>query len=264
MKLAYDGSKFFGFQIQPEIPTVEGSLIDALEAVGAVRRDLGCGLRSSSRTDRGVSALGNVVSFETDFRLRSLCPALNSELSAVWTYSAAEVGDGFNPRWAKQRWYRYCLPIASQDLSAMRAVARRFVGTHDFSGFARLDGRNPVRTIDSIDITESGPFFIMDFRAESFLWNMVRRIVWLVNAVGNGSLRSDEFSLETGHRPRRTGLAPPEYLLLMDVDCGVDFPHNAKAVRALRREFRRRITELDMKREFSRLALEGLEMDDAQ
>ena len=252
LKIAYDGSEFYGFQRQPERPTVEGALIDALESIGAIDTDRECGFRSSSRTDRGVSALGNVVSFNTGFALESLCPALNSELRSVWAYSAVNVDDDFNPRYARQRWYRYYLPRASQNLSLMNEAASRFVGTHDFSGFARLDGRSPIRTIDSIEISTSRFFHLIDFRAESFLWNMVRRMVWYIEAVGMRSIRPNDCNLDAGRKPRRVGLAPPEFLLLMDVDCGIKFPVEAKVARALQQEHRSRITVLEMDREISR------------
>ena len=91
IKLAYDGTKFRGFQRQPEGETVEGALVRALGRIGAVSSPRECGYRSSSRTDRGVSALGNVVSFRTDFQVRSLCSAVNSELENAWAYSAVSV-----------------------------------------------------------------------------------------------------------------------------------------------------------------------------
>ena len=258
LKIAYDGSEFHGFQRQPQTPTVEGSLVDALEAVGATRKDGGCGLRSSSRTDRGVSALGNVVSFKTGFHLGSLCRAVNSEMASVWAYSAVEVADDFNPRWARQRWYRYFLPLGSHDIGSLKEAAGEFVGTHDFSGFARLDNRNPMRTIESIDVIREGRFVVLDFKAESFLWNMVRRIVWLLDAVGEGRIGRDEYDIDKGIRPRRIGLAPPEYLLLMDVDCGIEFPYDPKAARAMSHEFGQRLLTLDMEREFAGLMRERL------
>ena len=259
VKLAYDGTRFHGFQKQPELPTVEGELIAALFEIDAIRPDLERGLRSSSRTDRGVSALGNIISFETDFRLRSLCPAMNSELEGAWTYSAVEVDDGFKPRWARQRWYRYYLPLASQSLSTMRKAANQMIGTHDFSGFARLDGRSPIRTIESIEITEAPPFYLLDFRAESFLWNMVRRIAWFINAAGDGSVPLDSLEFGSGIQHRRIGLLPPEFLILMDVDCGIDFPVDPLAMRTLRGTISERIVTLDMEREFCRLFSERLD-----
>src|SRR5512137_2643497 len=91
MKFAYDGTGFCGFQRQPDRVTVEGTLVNALERTGAIRSSRECGYRSSSRTDRGVSALGNIISFRTSFRVDELCPAVNSEMEDVWAYSAIPV-----------------------------------------------------------------------------------------------------------------------------------------------------------------------------
>lgn len=258
MKLAYDGSEFYGFQRQPGKATVEGSLIRALEAIGAIESARQCGFRSSSRTDRGVSALGNVASFQTDFSLRSLCSAVNSKLSGAWTYSAVRVDDDFNPRWARQRWYRYFLPAEDHGLAALRRAAKAFIGTHDFSHFARADGRSPLRTIDSITVTRRGSFFLIDFRAESFLWNMVRRVIWHIDAVSRGVIEDSSPVLGSGNRPRRTGLVPAENLLLMDVDCGIDFPHDQKAVKALHEELRQRMVAQTLMIEFTELFVDRL------
>ncbi len=258
MKLAYDGSEFYGFQRQPGKATVEGSLIRALEAIGAIESARQCGFRSSSRTDRGVSALGNLVSFRTDFSLRSLCSAVNSKLSGAWAYSAVQVDDDFNPRWARQRWYRYFLPANGNDLASLRSAAKAFVGTHDFSHFARADGRSPIRAIDSITVTRCGEFFLIDFRAESFLWNMVRRVVWHIDAVSRGVIEDSGPALSPGNRPRRTNLVPAEHLLLMDVDCGIDFPHDQKAVKALQEELRQRMVTQALMMEFTERFIDRL------
>ncbi len=241
LKFAYDGGSFLGFQRQPEGATVEGSLVHALAKVGAIDSPRGCGYRSSSRTDRGVSALGNMISFRTSFPVGSLCSAINSEMEDVWAYSAVTVPDDFNPRGARQRWYRYHLPRSGQDLRLMEEIASRFVGVHDFSGYARKDDRNPVRRIDSIVIGDAGMFHAIDFRAESFLWNMVRRIVWMMNEGSSGRLEADTIGPEAKRRPVRVGLAPPEYLILMDIDCGVEFPVDPRAAVGIRRAVERRM-----------------------
>ena len=261
LKLAYDGKKFFGFQRQPERTTVEGALIDALSNIGAIRSAEAGSLRSSSRTDRGVSAIGNIVSFRTAFSLRSLCSAVNSELCDAWAYAAVEVPDDFNPRWAKQRWYRYHLPNQGQDVSVMRELSREFEGTHDFSHYSRKDHRDPVRTIDSIDISCSERMVMMDFRAESFLWNMVRRIVWALDAASKGLVEPRLVRPDAGHRLRQSGLAPPDGLVLMDVDCGVDFAVDAKAAKAISSRMQASLVETSMKHEFSMRLLDALEDD---
>jgi len=258
IKLAYDGTKFLGFQRQPDGDTVEGSLVRALVRVGAVSSPRECGYRSSSRTDRGVSALGNVVSFRTDFPMKSLCSAVNSEMEGVWAYSVVEVPMSFNPRAARQRWYRYHLTKSGQSLDTLRDIAGRFVGVHDFSGHARVAGRNPMRRIDSIDVSDVGTFYFIDFRAESFLWNMVRRIVWMMNEGSSGRLGLDMIGPEAGRRSRRIGLAPPEFLVLMDIDCGVDFPVDERAALGIVRVIEKRIRTSAMELAFAESMLGAL------
>jgi len=193
-----------------------------------------------------------------------LCSAANSELNGAWVYSAVQVEDGFNPRWAIQRWYRYFLPVTIQDPASLRRAAQSFVGTHDFSRFARADGRDPVRTVDSITITESERFFTIDFKAESYLWNMVRRMVWHMDAVACGVIEAVSTPLDPSSPLRRTGLSPAEYLLLMDVDCGIDFPRDPKTVKKLREEFQQRVIDLTVIREIADQFLEKLGSDGPQ
>ena len=241
LKFAYDGGTFLGFQRQPVGATVEGSLVHALVKVGAITSSRECGYRSSSRTDRGVSALGNIISFRTSFPLGSLCSAVNSEMEDIWAYSAVKVPGDFNPRGARQRWYRYHLPKSDQDPSLLQDIADRFVGVHDFSGYARKDDRNPVRRIDSITVEDAGTFHVVDFRAESFLWNMVRRIVWMMNEGSSGRMDLGSIGPEPEKKPIRVGLAPPEYLVLMDIDCGIEFPADVRALIGIRRAVDKRL-----------------------
>jgi tRNA pseudouridine38-40 synthase len=247
LKFAYDGSSFFGFQRQPGRLTVEGSLISALGRVGAIRSSRECGYRSSSRTDRGVSALGNLISIRTSFPVASLCSAINSEMEGVWAYSAVEVPDDFNPRAARQRWYRYYLAKSDQDLKVMKSLAHKFVGVHDFSGYARKDKRNPMRKIDSVEISDAGMFCAIDFRAESFLWNMVRRIVWMMNEGSSGRMPIESIGPGSSKAPSRVGLSPPEYLVLMDIDCGIEFPVDSRASIGIERTLERSIRNSAMR-----------------
>ena len=254
LKFAYDGSDFFGFQRQPGRLTVEDALVTALCKIGAIKSSRECGYRSSSRTDRGVSALGNVISIRTPFPISSLCSAVNSEMEGVWAYSAVEVPDEFNPRAARQRWYRYYLAKSNQEKRLMVELANRFVGVHDFSAYSRKDKRNPMRKIDSIEVSDAGMFFVIDFRAESFLWNMVRRIVWMVNEGSSGRLPAETIGPSSTSKPTRIGLSPPEYLVLMDIDCGIDFPIDSRASVGIERILERRIKNSAMRLAFEQSA----------
>lgn len=252
LKFAYDGTRFFGFQRQPDQLTVEGGMVDALRKVGAIRSSRECGYRSSSRTDRGVSALGNVISFRTGFHIDEICAAANSEMEGVWAYSAVEVPEEFNPRAARQRWYRYHLVRGDQNLKVLKEVASRFVGVHDFSAYSRKDDRNPMRKIDSIEVSEAGMFLAVDFRAESFLWNMVRRMAWVMNEASSGRLDLECVGPESKKKPVRVGLARPEFLVLMDIDCGIEFPVDRRASIGLSKVLERRIGESAVKLEIER------------
>jgi tRNA pseudouridine38-40 synthase len=168
-------------------------------------------------------------------------PSRSTEMEDIWAYSAAAVPDDFNPRGARQRWYRYHLPRSGQDRRLLEELAERFVGVHDFSGYARKDDRNPVRRIDSVTVGDSGMFYAVDFRAESFLWNMVRRVVWMMNEGSSGRLDLDSIGPEARKRPVRLGLAPPEYLVLMDIDCGIEFPVDVRAAVGIRRAVETRL-----------------------
>ena len=259
LKLAYDGTKFFGFQRQPDRATIEGELVRALSRVGAISSSRECGYRSSSRTDRGVSALANVVSLRTSFPTKSFCSALNSEMTDIWAYSATDVPEDFNPRAARERWYRYHLAKQGQKLPILKRLAQQFVGVHDFSGYSRKSDRNPMRKIDSIEIGDTDVFYMIDLRAESFLWNMVRRIVWMINEGSSGRMPSDMVGPKPERKPTRVGLAPPEYLVLMGIDCGIDFPVDRRAAIGIGREMQRRLREHASMVAFSRELSELLE-----
>jgi len=198
-----------------------------------------------------VSALGTVISVRTDFPILSLCPASNSEMCGIWALSAVQVPEDFHPRAARQRWYRYYLPKSGQDLTLLRDFADRFVGVHDFSGYARKDDRNPMRKIDSIEVSDSESFLILDFKAESFLWNMVRRIVWVLQEGSSGRMPSDSIGPEATGAIRRIGLAPADRLLLMDVDCGIDFSPDEKALVGIVREIEKRMQKASLDLLFS-------------
>jgi tRNA pseudouridine38-40 synthase len=140
----------------------------------------------------------------------------------------------------------------------MQELAGRFVGVHDFSGYARKDKRNPMRKIDSIEVSEAGMFHLLDFRAESFLWNLVRRIVWMVSEGSSGRMPLESIGPKPSSKPVRIGLAPPEYLVLMDIDCGMEFPTDQKALLGISRSLDRMMREHAVKVEFATSLLGSL------
>lgn len=229
-KFAYDGKSFFGYAKQPKLRTVEGEIINALKKTKIVYENFG----SASRTDRGVSALGNVISFNTDFK-GNILSALNANVKDIWFYAVSRVDEKFNPRYAKERWYRYFLFNSGLDVDKMKKASELFVGVHDFSNFARVENKNPVRKINSLKIKEKGDFIVIDIKAESFLWNMVRRIVSVLEKAGRNETKIDvvKDALESKER-FDFGSAEPEGLILMDVKYDFDFEKDEKVVRKIK------------------------------
>jgi len=222
LRIAYDGTRFFGFQRQPDKVTVEGELILALRKIGAIADSRSAYYRLSSRTDKGVSALGNVVSIDTSFPRHRLPRAINSNVAGMWCTGTALLPDDFDVRHAASRTYACYLPDCGEDIKAMRAAGRSFMGAHNFSRYAKEDGRSPVRTVERIAVERKDGMLVFTIQGESFLWNQVRRMVWALQQVGADKAKARDISPET-FKLKRVGIAPAESLVLTEVDIGVEF-----------------------------------------
>jgi len=237
VKVAYDGRKFHGSQIQPGLRTVEGDFLSAAEELGIMKSREG--FSRASRTDAGVSALGNVFVFDSEFSEEAIPSALNSRLRDIRVRGIAAVSEDFNPRWAKERRYRYYLPYPSGfDVDTAIGAASLFSGEHDFSSYTKDRSRNPVVEIKGIEAKAarllidyedvSGEereilrFLQIDISADHFLWNMVRWIVGAIEAAGTGKIDTAviEESLSGKPLPPSVKLARPDFLVLLDVEYG--------------------------------------------
>jgi tRNA pseudouridine38-40 synthase len=224
-RLAYLGDGFFGSQVQADRRTVEGEVIAAANRLALFGEWRGARFAFAGRTDRGVHARGQVVAFDTSDpgRARS---ALNLQLPRdCWCTGVAEVPDAFHPRYdARSRTYRYFFPRIPLDRDAMEGAARLLPGKHDFSRLARVEGRDPVRTILRARVFEDQGFTCLEVAAESFLWQMVRGMAGALLAVGRGDLGEDGIrELLSGSPGERFPPVPSSGLILWDVDCGIDF-----------------------------------------
>ena len=103
LKFAYDGTAFEGYARQPDMHTIEGHIIGAMVQQGIIPKIQQGSVRTSSRTDKGVSAAGNVISIETDFSKEAILKALNVKLQGIVFYGIAEVDESFSPRKASVR-----------------------------------------------------------------------------------------------------------------------------------------------------------------
>lgn len=185
LRIAYIGTDFYGSQSQPGLRTVEGEIRRGLTELGAIAPKTK--LSFSGRTDAGVHALSQVVSFEAADHKLTAPRIVNSKLPGdVWAYARADVPVDFDPRrQARSREYRYILYAPDVIEHKIREPGHLFLGTHDFTNFSSVEpGKNPVRTIKKIDITKRGDLYLIDIEADSFLWNMVRKIVTALRLIG--------------------------------------------------------------------------------
>lgn len=223
LKFGYDGSRFWGYQRQPDVRTVEGDVINAMKKTKMILDVQESNFGGSSRTDRGASAIGNVAAIDTDFKKGEILQALNSHVKDIYFWGIAEVEDTFNPRHAKQRWYRYHLD-KDLDLDMLKKATDLFLGEHDFRSFCRKDDKPTSRIVDSITLARSYEFINFDIKAQSFLWNMVRRIVSAVVKFAKGEVSGQDIQSALGGEKRDLGLMPAHPLFLIDVsyDFGFD------------------------------------------
>lgn len=245
--LAYDGTQYCGFQRQAEgIVTIQGTVEEAIAAVtGQAATVTGAG-----RTDTGVHAAGQVISFDVvwnhsaDALLNAINVVLPDDIALqdIAALGEAAPGErGFHPRFdAISRVYRYTVYPAPQrdpllhrrvwnvratlDVEAMQAGAALLVGEHDFGAFGQSPqgtpgGASTVRTVFRSAWAEEPPLLVYRVEANAFLKHMVRRIVGLLVAVGRGSMSLEAFEgiFRSAQLAKGVPLAPPQGLVLEQV-----------------------------------------------
>jgi tRNA pseudouridine38-40 synthase len=237
MTIAYVGTTFAGWQIQPGRPTIQGAIEAALARILGERPRLA----GAGRTDAGVHALGQVASFETEraIPVDGLRSALNARLpETIRVMAAADAPAGFHARSdarAKDYTYRmsraavvppfvapFVTPVRGRlEVAAMREAAGRFLGRHDFTSFCPADCaiEDRRRRIESSDIEEAGDEVVYTVRGEGFLRHMVRTIAGTLVEVGRGRIRPAEIDaiLEARDRRRAGPCAPARGLVLVRV-----------------------------------------------
>ena len=222
MKVAYDGVAFHGQARQPGLSTVEGEILRALVRAGVIRDARSSRFQSASRTDRGVSALGNVVAFDTSLSGVAALRAFNGKARGVWGWGVAAVSDDFSARRARERWYRYTLSPA-HDPQCLASTLALFTGEHDFRNFTR-DRARTIARIDVVTASREADAVVLDFRAPSFRWNLVRRLVAAALLTEQDARKQQDVARALEGSVRADfGLAPPEPLTLMDVRYDMEF-----------------------------------------
>ncbi len=203
--IAYDGTNYCGWQVEPNGVSIQSTLQDALEDLLGERVNV----TGASRTDSGVHALGQVAVFDTEMSMPDwkFAYAINQRLpDDIVVQSSKEVSADFHPRYTHKiekvyeyrimnsrmpqpcgRMYSFFVP-QKLDVDLMRKAARLLVGEHDFRSFSsgKTKVTETVRTIYSFDIITEGDMITLRIRGNGFLYKMVRVIAGTLVKVGKG------------------------------------------------------------------------------
>ncbi len=238
LTVAYDGTNYHGWQLQPNAATIEGELNKALSGLfGEDVRVIG-----ASRTDTGVHALGNIAVFDTAARMpaEKISYALNQRLPEdIRIQASREVAPDFHPRHQESRkTYEYKIlntefPIpvyrlysyftyVPLDAEKMHMAAQYLKGEHDFKSFCSADttAETTVRTIYGISVERLGDMITIRVTGSGFLYNMVRIIAGTLMEVGRGSMPVSQIPeiLAACNRAKAGPTAPACGLTLVSYD----------------------------------------------
>jgi tRNA pseudouridine38-40 synthase len=209
---------------------------------------------AAGRTDKGVHALGQVVAISTSEKL--IIPAINSYLpETVKIWASKVVDESFHPRYdAISRQYRYYSPSSNEDLDLMLEGARLLEGIHDFKLFARSSPSvNTIREIYQIGVELKEPFLIFHVHANSFLWQMVRRLVNSLLKLGQKEwgLQDLEDLLNGSPKPTIHTIPNPSNgsgaLILWDVEYPFQFQLDQKSLDQVKESLQNYLAEFSLK-----------------
>lgn len=240
--LEYDGTPYIGWQKQPGQKSVQGELEAALAKFCGEEAEI----TGAGRTDAGVHATAqaahvDLVKPQDTFQI---VQGLNFHLFAnegnrIAVLSAEEVMDVFHARFsAVKRHYRYRIVnrrsrlaldqsrawqiVEPLDIKAMHHAAQCLVGNHDFTSFrdSECQAKSPVKTLDRLDLIQSGDNIYIETSARSFLHHQVRIMVGTLSLVGKGKWNKDDMqrALDAKDRTKAGPTAPPDGLYLVGVD----------------------------------------------
>ena len=237
LTVAYDGTNYCGWQVQPNGLAVQEVLNRCLSELLKTKIEV----IGASRTDAGVHALGNVAVFDTEARMpaEKFSYALNTRLPQdIRIQNSCQVPDDFHPRFQEtvktyeykiynrkfpdptKRLYTYFYyyPL---DVEKMRQGAAYLIGEHDFKSFCteKPEVTNTVRTIYSLNVIKEGDMIIIRVTGNGFLYNMVRIIAGTLIRVGGGFIEPQQIKkiLEAKDRTLAGETARPEGLTLVEI-----------------------------------------------
>lgn len=235
LTVLYDGSEYHGWQIQPGLRTIQGMLTEVIQDLV----DQEVRVFGASRTDAGVSALGQValVQIDSSIPVENLARVITHRLpSDIAVAEVVEVAQGFDLMGeVKSKLYRYTIFTGSLrpvmqirhcwhlptklDIAAMAQATAMLVGKKDFKSFASAADKRQtsVRTIFRCDVKQNDDWVYIEVEGDSFLYNMVRNIVGTLVEVGSGRLEPEKIReiLEAKDRTAAGPIAPAAGLCLM-------------------------------------------------
>ena len=235
--VAYDGTCYNGWQIQPNGVTIQGVLNETLSRLLGEKIEV----MGASRTDAGVHALGNVAVFDTTTRIpgEKISYALNQFLPEdIRIQLSEEVEPDFHPRYCdSEKTYQYRIlnrrfPVPTErlytyfyhyplDTGLMREASSFLIGRHDFASFCGSGAqvRSTVRTITALEVQREGDIITIQVSGTGFLYNMVRIIAGTLIEIGNGQYPPEEMQRILSLRSREAAgpTAPAHGLTLMGI-----------------------------------------------
>ncbi len=237
--VAYDGTNYCGWQVQPNGETIEGVLNRELSSL--LGEDIK--VTGASRTDSGVHSLGNVAVFDTDTRIppEKISYALNIRLPEdIVVQDSCEVAPDFHPRHCNSRKTyeyrilnrRFAMPTRRLDtyfyhrpldVERMQQAARYLEGTHDFKSFCSVNTvvEDTVRTIYTLQVIKDADDIItIRVQGSGFLYNMVRILAGTLIQVGIGAMEPEQMTeiLEAKDRSASGPTAPAQGLTMMGIE----------------------------------------------
>lgn len=234
LTLEYDGTEYHGFQIQPQLPTIQNMLEEAISCLGS----LASPIYPAGRTDAGVHARGQVVSFKASMKPQTsgLAGALNAYLPAdIVAKACREVDDDFNARRnALAREYVYYLHLGKHpspfnrrftyhyeggiDLEAMATALELILGQHDFAAFCRREeGKSTVREVQEVEVSGWRDIIGIRVKANAFAWMMMRMLCGSLLEVGRGKWPVERFREVLESRDNAaSGPALPSHGLILE------------------------------------------------
>lgn len=229
LTVEYDGTDFFGFEKQPGRRTVRGELEKAVNSLTNERPQIYC----AGRTDRGVHATGQVVSFKlkNPFPISNLRNGLNGLLPHdIYVKYAEKVLEDFNARCAQSRVYFYRILIGRSpvrrrwvweyykftlNLNSIRELLPYFEGMHNFEKFSFKD--SGICNIKRFELQEVDDEIHFEIEGDRFLHKMVRMIIGTIEQFSRNKISRDEIIQMLESRGRKGVTAPPQGLYLKEV-----------------------------------------------